>query len=375
MADIESDSEVEFNPRHGEGEGARNSDSPTKQIPCDDGDDDRSDDDRASIRSDIPAVRIPDEPERNNRNYFPRQKDRPIQGRRYSRNAVPQPTSEGETYNDFRQMTQSKVIIKPDKYTGEEDWESYIDQFEACAELGNWGPRVMALTLSACLRGPAKIFYMNLSARQRSSYNQLTSELGRRFGHTRQKSSWISRLETRQRGQGETISSFGDDIQRLTQRAHSNLDSFAVEAIALNQLYKSVSPEMKYRCITADCKTVAKAVEMIELYEGVVEAETTKKRSVVRMTRGDSAEDSPKPIESQLSEVVGSLRQVEKRLDRLERNNTLGAPTKTCYLCRSPNHFRRDCPMNNPRQEYQRNQPGPRNPQARSYNGGKKSSN
>jgi hypothetical protein len=40
-----------------------------------------------------------------------------------------------------------------------------------------------------------------------------------------------------------------------------NIDTLAQEALALNQLYKSISLEMKSKCIDKECETVATAVD------------------------------------------------------------------------------------------------------------------
>ncbi|KAK3579975.1 hypothetical protein CHS0354_000852 [Potamilus streckersoni] len=55
---------------------------------------------------------------------------------------------------------------------------------------------------------------------------------------------------------------------------YSNLGAVAQEAIALNQLYKTSSLEMKYRCMDRECKTVS------ETYEAVTGDNNARKSSV-----------------------------------------------------------------------------------------------
>jgi hypothetical protein len=40
--------------------------------------------------------------------------------------------------------------------------------------------------------------------------------------------------------------------------------------LPLNQLYKSVTPEVKYQCTNQGCETVAETVEEIERYEAII---------------------------------------------------------------------------------------------------------
>ena len=87
---------------------------------------------------------------------------------------------------------------------------------------------------------------------------------------------WISRLEARVRRQNESIAELGDDLRRMSQRADSSLNNEAKEMSALNQLYKSVSPELKYKCISENCTSVTQAVSIIELYEGIPGEDSSK---------------------------------------------------------------------------------------------------
>ncbi len=45
--------------------------------------------------------------------------------------------------------------MKPQTFSGNEDWESFIGHFEVCSRLGQWSQRTKALTLLACMRGQA----------------------------------------------------------------------------------------------------------------------------------------------------------------------------------------------------------------------------
>ena len=120
--------------------------------------------------------------------------------------------------------------------------------------------------------------------------------------------------------------------------------SLAQEAIALNQLYKSISPEMRYKCIAGQCITVAQAVDMIEVYESVMGTEGSKKKNVVRMTR-EEPENQPslRSLERGLSEIQQSMKQVVERVEKLE---TIPQQKRGCFLCKSTDHFMRYCPMN-----------------------------
>ncbi|CAC5375367.1 unnamed protein product [Mytilus coruscus] len=88
----------------------------------------------------------------------------------------------------------------------------------------------------------------------------------------------------RKRNPGEAIAALADDLCQMAQRAYIDLDARAQEVLALNQLYKSVTPEVKYQCTNQGCRTVAGAVEVIERYEAIIGDGSEKKKGSVRMT-------------------------------------------------------------------------------------------
>ena len=278
---------------------------------------------------------------------------------------------------EFRRPPHIATTIRPEPYTGTDDWEEYFSHFEDCAELGRWSREDRVLTLAACLRGPARTFYISLPAIERRSYRMLVRRLEERFGSTRQQNRWLSRFETRKRSGGETVAALGDDLRQMAQKAYSNLDSTAQEVLALNQLYKSVSLEMKCRCVDRECRTVAEAVDVIERYEALLGESSEKKKNNVRVVTNENSafkRQTPHNFSNhyqnsfqsrpQVSDSDRTIKQLIDRIDKLEnrsavrenrqgntpfRGNYAGDANRqnrrTCFICDSPEHFYRRCPM------------------------------
>lgn len=242
--------------------------------------------------------------------------------------------------------------VKPEPYSGSEDWEEYISHFTLCSELGRWTEHEKVLALAASLRGPARTFYISLSVAEKYDYSILVKELSQRFGSLRQQNRWLSRLEGRKRKPEESIAALGDDLRQMSQRAYPNLDGMAQEALALNQLYKCISLEMKCRCIDRNCSTVVQAVDIIERYESIL-GDGTEKRRAVRMVGGD--------LQKSDSEISKTLQTILSRLEQLEhgpqqrqgRPRENGQTRNQCYGCGSPDHFIRQCPERNANSTYQ----------------------
>lgn len=243
--------------------------------------------------------------------------------------------------------------IKPESYSGNSDWEEYFSHFQDCVELGGLTEQDKVLTLAASLRGPARTFYISLSHAERRNYDLLVTKLQQRFGCTRQQNRWLSRFESRKRLPGESIALLGDDLRQLSQKAYANLDAVAQEALALNQLYKSVSLEMKCRCIDKECTTVSDAIEVIERYEAILGDSQDKKKTPVRQVSnvGTSVEnDIREPDYQQLTARIAKLEATSTKPYQ-QGQQTRNTPiqkfqrTRNCYICDSPDHYFRNCPV------------------------------
>ena len=75
-------------------------------------------------------------------------------------------------------------------------------------------------------------------------------------------------------------------MRQMSQRVYVDLDARAHAVLALNQLYKSATPEVKYQCSNQGCETVAKAIEVIEHYEAIIGGCSERKKQNARMTTG-----------------------------------------------------------------------------------------
>ncbi|MCG8113214.1 MAG: procyclic acidic repetitive family protein, partial [Candidatus Thiodiazotropha taylori] len=171
----------------------------------------------------------------------------------------------------------------------------------------------------------------------------------------------------RRRDPTESIAAVGDDIRQMAQKAYCNLDSLAQEALALNQLYKIVSLEMKCRCIDRDCRTVAEAVDVIERYEAIMGENSDRKKSNMRTIDSFPAERTELKLESTLDRIEARLDKLEKqaqyttyaglpqRTAPRQSSGTQRQTKRTCYTCSSPHHLFKNCPYNNPAIFYQHN--------------------
>ena len=142
----------------------------------------------------------------------------------------------------------------------------------------------------------------------------------------------------------------------MSQHAYSSLNNEAREMLALDQLYKSVFPELKYKCISKNCTSVTQAVSIIELYEGILGEDSSKnlvRQATAEPDRNLQAKESFSYNRDD-NNLQGILRQLQNCIDMLSRQCStpklaIRGPRDRnsqhlCYICFSPRHMQRDCP-------------------------------
>ena len=294
--------------------------------------------------------------------------------RRKSRRDIPKTQYLGINYN-----TSNKHNTRPKRpdvrlrsFSGDDDsdWEQFHEHFEVVAEIGGWGIRSMLLALRSCMKGKADQFLSNLPPAVKASYRLLVEAFSTRFNNPRQQPMWVSTFKNRTRGPSEQVTTFADDLSRLAKKAYADLDYMAQERMALDQLYGSITPELRLRCIDRDCRTVDQAVEVIRTYEGIIGSNNTGRGSQSQVRMVTTRPQTKCRQEQRLStDADNILKELQQRVEDLERlNRQLGQQNRRqrpqqaynprhgpqnvnhgpprCFGCQSTAHFYRDCPTN-----------------------------
>ena len=72
--------------------------------------------------------------------------------------------------------------LKPQHFSGTDDFEDFLTQFEITSELNSWNYRAKSLHLANCLTGTARALLNELTADQRRGYKNLVQKLTERYG-------------------------------------------------------------------------------------------------------------------------------------------------------------------------------------------------
>ncbi|KAH3876942.1 hypothetical protein DPMN_000795, partial [Dreissena polymorpha] len=105
----------------------------------------------------------------------------------------------------------------------------------------------------------------------------------------------------------------------------AGLDHQAHEMLALNQLYKSISPELKFKCISEGCQSVTQAVALVEMYESIMDGGARRKASIYMV------ENVP---EQQAKKAVQDLQECVRKL--MMGQSTNNKPPYNCAITTAP---------------------------------------
>ena len=111
----------------------------------------------------------------------------------------------------FNSGSRTRPIIKPDKYDGKTDLETYLVKFESLASYNGWDQLDRAAHLKASLiDGAASLLWQV----QDASYQEVVNKLRCRYGTHEQQEKFRLELRTRKRKPGEKVQELSQDIER-----------------------------------------------------------------------------------------------------------------------------------------------------------------
>ena len=111
--------------------------------------------------------------------------------------------------------------MKIPPFNGKEDWNIWINRFEAIADRRKWSEGAKLDNLLPKRQGKADEFvYSQLSKDVLGSYRELVKELNSRFRVVETEKSFAAKFSTRVQNAGETAEEFAADLKRLHAKAY-----------------------------------------------------------------------------------------------------------------------------------------------------------
>ena len=270
--------------------------------------------------------------------------------------------------------TPSKPPVLPEIYTGEKNWDEWIDHFESVATVCGWDDAAKLKWLHVRLTGRAGTAFRRLPAETKADYNAAVGALKERFEPASKRELYMASLNSRTKKRSEDWAVYGEDLKLLADKAYPELQEAAREQFALNQF---LNVQVAFAVKQAKPTTVNDAIRLTMEMESYLRPSKPAKK-VTFMDEGDNDQE-----ETRVVAAAGTLRpttdaamqQLLQRMERIEtelqscrkamneqpagpsRQRRWARPPK-CWNCDEEGHLARNCtaPPRNPRVQNSRNQ-------------------
>ena len=125
-----------------------------------------------------------------------------------------------------------RQFMKPARYDGTGSLESFLRQFEVCANHNQWTSKEKTDFLQCSLEKSAVQLLWDFGSRTDVTYEDLTERLRQRYGLESQAETFRTQLRCRRQGEKESLASLLHDVRRLVTLAYPVPASELTEAIA-----------------------------------------------------------------------------------------------------------------------------------------------
>ena len=248
----------------------------------------------------------------------------------------------------------------PIRFGGKSDWLDYLRHFEAVSEWNQWGYNECGLQLAICLVDEAREVLSSLPRHIQNDYNSLVEALTSRYSPAGKESQFAFELMNRTCGLDENVTAFGQALRRLASKAYGEKVD---DRILLSLFVKGLPDKNMQRHVHfAKPDTLAEAICLASEYESFEKPRDIKSNKLYKPREQgmapieqDGAKMTSKVEEAlvtTLNSVMGTLKQLDSRMDKLESNKTSIGNRQSprpkskveCYACHEMGHFARNCP-------------------------------
>jgi len=152
----------------------------------------------------------------------------------------------------------SRQFMRCDKFDGKTCVDTYLANFESCAEYNNWTVKDKAVHLKSALTGNAANL---LQGNARATYDEMVELLQRRYGNSQQHEKFKLELKSRRRRPDEDIQSLAQEVERLVHRAYPRAPADLRETHSLDSFIDALDdPPLQCRLREREPVTLNKAV-------------------------------------------------------------------------------------------------------------------
>ena len=162
--------------------------------------------------------------------------------------------------NSHSRGDNSYFKMKPQNFSGAEDFDEFLSQFEITCEINRWQYREKSLYLANCLTGEARSLLSELDPDGRRDYSTLVEKLTNRFGSVNRSEIFRTQLKSRVRNKGESIPQLAQAVKKLVRQAYPGVNKDVVETLSIDHFIDAMTDsEIRLRVREFGPKTLGDA--------------------------------------------------------------------------------------------------------------------
>ena len=195
----------------------------------------------------------------------------------------------------------SRGYMKPEKFDGTSCFETFLAQFNNCAQFNHWDSTEKLMYLRWSLNGVAA---QMLWGTEEMSYKQLVARLRSRFGSLDMEEKYQAELQCRSRKPNESLRELAQDVRRLMMLAYPGDRSTMSERLAKEHFICAFDdPDLELKVREKEPQTLDSALkyaQRLEVFRNAVRQRRLRmNRQVTRSpdSRSDSLEERVAKIE------------------------------------------------------------------------------
>lgn len=241
-----------------------------------------------------------------------------------------------------------RPLITPDAFSGDGNWDEWIEHFEGSAQVNGWDDATKLLWLRVRLTGRAQTAWKRLSTEAKSTYEGAKGALRKRFEPDSKRELYAAEFHSRKRRQTESWGDLADDLRILADRAFPELQDEAREKLSLDRYLSQIeNSQIAFNVRQQRPKTLNDAVAHTLELESYLKEKPPKVAAPVVPAEVAA-------VRTQQDTIVEMLRSLTERLDRLEAGSS--QPTRKpstpssnpggpiiCRGCGQEGHYVRGC--------------------------------
>ena len=186
-----------------------------------------------------------------------------------------------EKTSSKRETSASKSHTRPhkqwfqvDRFDGTSAWRPFAERFQFCAKANGWDMTEQAAQLQACLKGMAAQILCYGKAKD-WTFAELFAKLEDRFGSDDRSDEYLAKLETRKRGNKETLQQLCHSVEELVALAYPGPRTTHSDRFAVTSFLRALDDaELAGKVRDKRPQTLDEAFKMAQMFESFRTATT-----------------------------------------------------------------------------------------------------